>query len=364
MTSFIKTPDHLTVVFDDGETVTVYATNPSYENVLDAVRAKNWEQVRQLAIPAVGLKQKFDDSNLSSRVEITGGVVLFDGIEMHNTLTERMLDMVNDGFDVTPMARFLENLMENPSFRAVNELYGFMEKSKLPITEDGHFVAYKRIRNNYMDIYTGTVDNHIGAIVKMPRNGVDEDKDRTCSSGLHFCAREYLSSYGTGGGHRTVIVKINPRDVVSIPSDYNNAKGRCCRYEVIGELTHSNEEPLEGSYRPEPTPEPVTPEPAPTPDSKPTPTNVNSSPSMRLVQYDLTTGIVIAEYNSAGDAQQQTSVDSSSISKVCRGDRKSAGGYGWRYVMPTSNKPNQPSGWYPNPYEDENNDDEDDIEEF
>ena len=44
---------------------------------------------------------------------------------------------------------------------------------------------------------------------------------------------EYLASFG---GERTVIVKINPRDVISIPSDYNNSKGRACRYEVIGEL--------------------------------------------------------------------------------------------------------------------------------
>jgi hypothetical protein len=35
---------------------------------------------------------------------------------------------------------------------------------------------------------------------------------------------------------RTVIVKIHPRDVVSIPNDYSKSKGRACRYEVIGEL--------------------------------------------------------------------------------------------------------------------------------
>ena len=33
-----------------------------------------------------------------------------------------------------------------------------------------------------------------------------------------------------------MILKINPRDVVSIPSDYNDAKGRACKYEVISEL--------------------------------------------------------------------------------------------------------------------------------
>jgi len=33
-----------------------------------------------------------------------------------------------------------------------------------------------------------------------------------------------------------VIVKINPADVVAIPSDYKNTKGRCCRYEVVAEM--------------------------------------------------------------------------------------------------------------------------------
>ena len=33
-----------------------------------------------------------------------------------------------------------------------------------------------------------------------------------------------------------MILKINPADVVSIPTDYNASKGRACRYEVIGEL--------------------------------------------------------------------------------------------------------------------------------
>jgi hypothetical protein len=32
-----------------------------------------------------------------------------------------------------------------------------------------------------------------------------------------------------------MIVKINPADVVAIPTDYNNQKGRCCRYEVVDE---------------------------------------------------------------------------------------------------------------------------------
>jgi hypothetical protein len=71
----------------------------------------------------------------------------------------------------------------------------------------------------------------------MKRNMVDDDPESTCSRGLHFCSQNYLGFYGRG---RTMIVKVNPRDVVSIPVDYKNAKGRACRYEIYGELEASS----------------------------------------------------------------------------------------------------------------------------
>jgi hypothetical protein len=126
--------------------------------------------------------------------------------------------------------------MTNPSKRAVTELYGFLEKNSLPITPDGHFLAYKKVRNDYLDIHSGTMDNSVGMIVEMERNEVDDNKDQTCSTGLHFCSQDYLPHFGSGSDSRVVIVKINPSDVVSIPSDYNNAKGRACRYVVVGEI--------------------------------------------------------------------------------------------------------------------------------
>jgi hypothetical protein len=97
-------------------------------------------------------------------------------------------------------------------------------------------LAYKKVREDYKDIHSGTMDNSVGQIVEMERNQVDDDKDRTCSTGLHFCSKDYLPYFGTGPGSRVVILKINPADVVSIPSDYNDSKGRACKYEVIGEM--------------------------------------------------------------------------------------------------------------------------------
>lgn len=153
---------------------------------------------------------------------------------MNQTIARRMISMIKEGFDATPLAKFIDNLMQNPSNRAVNELYGFLEANNIPITSDGCFLAYKRVRDDYTDVYSGTIRNQPGDTVTMARNQVDDNPNQTCSAGLHFCSLEYLSYFG---GARIVTVKINPRDVVSIPIDYDNSKGRTCRYEVVSEMT-------------------------------------------------------------------------------------------------------------------------------
>jgi hypothetical protein len=127
--------------------------------------------------------------------------------------------------------------LQNPSKRAVDELYDFLEVGELPITEDGHFLAFKNVKSDYKDIHSGTYDNSVGSTCEMLRNKVDEDKDRTCSYGLHFCSIAYLPHFSDSNGGHTMIVKINPKDVVAIPSDYNNTKGRTCKYVVVGEYT-------------------------------------------------------------------------------------------------------------------------------
>ena len=216
------------VVVIDNKPHTVSKTHITYQKVLDAIKANDWDAVKDVIEP-----KKVVLNYGQGNVEIQGESLFWRGTEMHNSLSRRMISMLQEGFPIEPLVLFMENLMSNPSKRAVDELYGFLEHNVLPITPDGHFLAYKKVRENYMDVHSGTFDNSIGKVCEMERNMVDDDKDRTCSTGLHFCSQEYLSSFG---GEHTMILKINPRDVVSIPSDYNNSKGRTCRYEVIDEL--------------------------------------------------------------------------------------------------------------------------------
>lgn len=224
---FIIQGNNVTVVIGN-KPHTISKTHITYQKVVDAVKAGDWDTVRDVIEPKK-VVLNYGQGHLS----IQGETLFWKGVEFHNALSKRMIQMLRDGFDINPMVLFMENLFQNPSKRAVDELYGFLEKNNLPITPEGHFLAYKKVRGDYKDCHTGTMDNSVGRVVEMERNQVDDNKDNTCSTGLHFCSMEYLSSFG---GERTVIVKINPRDVVSIPSDYNNSKGRTCRYEVIGEL--------------------------------------------------------------------------------------------------------------------------------
>lgn len=211
-------------------------THPNYDKVRTALRTDASEDVIASLIDIAAAVEDFGEG----RVTVDHGVVMYDGNALHNTMTDRIISMMREGFNITPMLLFLENLMENPDYRAVNELYGFLAATDLPITANGCFRAYKMVTEDYKDHHTGTFDNSIGAVVEMPRNEVNPDKDTTCADGLHFCSQGYLGFYGIGG--RTVIVEINPRDVVSIPVDYGNAKGRCCRYTVVGEIETAENE--------------------------------------------------------------------------------------------------------------------------
>lgn len=216
------------VLYVNGQPVIVDTSHVNYKAVKEAIFAEDWDTVKEMAtVKAVVMKAS------NGRVAVTEDEVTFDGVAVHNALSRRMLQMFTEGFPIAHFCKFMENLDANPSYRARNELYGFLEACNLPITDDGCFLAYKKIRSDWKDTYSGKIDNSIGAKPTMARRDVNEDPSQTCSAGLHVCSYSYLKSYS---GERIVAVKVNPADVVAVPTDYNNAKMRVCQYEVVEEL--------------------------------------------------------------------------------------------------------------------------------
>lgn len=227
--SYVKTADAITFSYNGTEVVTVSASHPRFDEVVACVKTLNWNRALELSQPA-----KMIESNGKGKITVRDGIVWYGDVPLHNSLTDRIVRMFEEGSNVDPMINFLENLMQNPSQDAIEELYEFLAYGQLPITQDGHFLAYKHVREDYRDVHSGRFDNSPGKEVEMNRADVCDDKNVTCAPGLHFCSYEYLAHYP---GNRIVVLKINPKDVVSIPVDYNNTKGRCCYYKVLRDLS-------------------------------------------------------------------------------------------------------------------------------
>ena len=169
------------------------------------------------------------------QVSIVNGKVMFEGEEVHGSISKRILEFMSKGLPFEPLVKFLENLMENPSMQSQQELYDFLEHENLPVTEDGCFLAYKAVRSDFKDKWRGTFDNSVGKVCEMRRAKVDDNRKVGCSQGLHAGALNYVANYGSvDAGDNIVIVKINPQDVVSVPSDCDCEKLRTCKYEVVG----------------------------------------------------------------------------------------------------------------------------------
>lgn len=234
--SMIMTSDGLAFVIDNVP-YSCTKSHMNYEQIVAKAKAGAFDDIPSLISMRVAVQSAVaEDETTYGRVEVHDDYVTYDGERVGGDIANRILQMTRQGFKISNLLKFMNNLYQNPSRTAVIELYGFLEKSKLPITDDGHFLAYKRVRDDYLSVHDGQTDNSVGTRLFMPRNAVDDNRDNTCSYGFHFCSYDYLKHFS---GARTVILKINPKDVVTIPSDYNDAKGRANEYVIFGELDQS-----------------------------------------------------------------------------------------------------------------------------
>lgn len=230
---FILTSNSLSFVLGNKPYV-IPASHQNWDKLVDAFnQGADGETIE----PLVEIAQSVVNF-MNGEIQIVDGVLFYRERELNNHLTRRILQHLEaqqPGL-ADPLIALLAKSLENPSYRAVDGLYEWLEVSNLPITPDGEVIAYKIVGEDYRDLHSGRFDHRPGNVVEQPRNQCDENPDQTCSAGLHFCSAGYLPHYGNSPGNRVVIVKIHPRDVVAFPRDYGIAKGRCCRMEVVGEV--------------------------------------------------------------------------------------------------------------------------------
>jgi hypothetical protein len=222
-----------------GEVYTFGKSHPRYDRLISHLKNNNVEYF-EASYDVVSQINEYCEGYVS----VNDGALAWDGIEMPEMFNGTILDMIQQGYPFEPMLNFLDNMSQNPSDNAIVELFDFMANKNMPITADGHFLAYKAVRGDYKDIYSGTFDNSIGSVCEVQRSKVNKNRDDHCGAGLHVGAFDYAKSYGGidldddegGNGNKLMICKVNPRDVVSVPSDSRCQKLRCCRYEVVSEF--------------------------------------------------------------------------------------------------------------------------------
>jgi len=220
----------------DGKPFTVADTHPCFGEIEQAIRNNNEQLVHQLINRSTMLATNPHVVHQRVEVDPVAGVIYVDGLPIENTLVSRVISMALEGYQIESMVAFIDNLYQNPSKKTIDRIYAWLEAGEMPITDDGHFIAYKRVNNDLTSFYDNTTKHVVGEVTAMERYRCDDRTEETCSTGLHFCSYGYLSKYYSGMG-RILVLKINPADVVAIPDDYGTSKGRACKYLVVGELT-------------------------------------------------------------------------------------------------------------------------------
>lgn len=227
------------VVEIDGcnKSITVDKTHSNYDGLMECLETGDAEEFMRL----YDLKEAVFQYS-GEYLEVDGSSVKLNGESVPQVFLQTVLDMISNAINPVYMENFIKNLLDNPSKLTITHLYDFMQHGSMPITEDGCFLAYKGVNENFTDVYTGTIDNTPGSIIpRMKRAEVDDDRNVGCSYGYHAGSLEYAKGWARG---KVVIVKINPKDVVSVPEDCNFQKLRCSFYEIVSEYNKRLEGPV------------------------------------------------------------------------------------------------------------------------
>lgn len=199
-------------------------------------------------------KQIIASYHLSDNLRIDNGKIIFGEFVLEETLANHMLSLLDE--DDIPKdeklwqsyVRFLDNLHQNVNEDIRKQLFRWMQYENsagndFAITSDGCFVGYKGCTGTVLEpksVFTGKaivdgeyieghIPNKVGSVVQMPRATVQNDPSVGCAQGLHVGTRDYATQWAP----ILLLVKVNPRDVVSVPYECDSQKIRVCEYTVL-----------------------------------------------------------------------------------------------------------------------------------
>jgi hypothetical protein len=251
------------LVSGHAEPLVAHQSHPNFRAISEKFLANDENGFADLFDIPKAVEAKF--ARLSERVTTKGGNIYFDGDEVHGTLIDAILRFMDEGEDFGPLVKFFENIASNPNTHSREQLYDWLAAQQaydggVSIDSDGMLVAYKGVGHDgdgsFRSISSGKaivdgvavegqIPNKIGSVIEMPRSEVIHDPANACSRGLHVGTFDYAKGWASGALLR---VSVNPRDVVSVPTDARGQKVRVCRYVVEDVIT----EPVKGALLPKP----------------------------------------------------------------------------------------------------------------
>lgn len=237
---------------DDQEYITVFVpghdplsaddSHPQFAKIKAGAEAKDPKVVELFDLSRTA-NVKF--RRLTERVTVRDGRVYFDNDRQDDAVAKQIVKFLEEKKeDWKPLVFFMENIAANPSENSRKQLFEWLKQPGLDITDAGFIIGYKGVFTTSEEgvfqssnsgiafvngeYKSGKIPQRVGDVVEMARSEVADDPSVSCSTGLHVATEKYARGFGS----TVVKVIVNPRDVVSVPSDGRGEKVRVCRYAI------------------------------------------------------------------------------------------------------------------------------------
>lgn len=205
------------------------------------------------------------DSDTRGSFMLSRAGVLYEGTLLPKTISTHIVRILHDNsgassFDRwSAFAKFVEKLYSNVDGFIRDQLFDWLVALEdvsggFTLTKNGNLIGYKGTGlkdgvptsgfsghafvlsrdvegNEVTSEYKGQqIPNAVGTEVMMPRNEVQFDPAVGCAAGLHVSNIDYARGYASGC---ILMVEVDPRDIVSVPTQHSAQKMRVSRYKVL-----------------------------------------------------------------------------------------------------------------------------------
>lgn len=223
--------------------------HPNFDLIVSKAEANAPEGIEELFDLSAAVSRRFE--SVGDRVSIRNGVVYLDGDPYDGDIADTILTFYEADEEFEPLVLFMEKLLMNPNEHSRAHAYRWLANKSFALDSSGNVLAYKSVVKQPDGSYlshssgnaivddeehrSGPVPQRLGSVVALPRSEVTFDPSIGCSYGLHAGTWEYASNF-MWGGSTVLLVRIHPRDIVSVPTDARDQKMRVSKYRILNEV--------------------------------------------------------------------------------------------------------------------------------